>query len=147
MDAKAPAQRHHGPRCELGAWLSATTDTTREYFERCIDLYGHLCAGRNLSNTPSMRELLPYKLAMSIITNERLDLVLRSKIVSVVQDMYIDADPHDACAEIRLLRNWNAVEEESKQIRALVQTEVEGRQAGSIPLLDAARQMRHHRCL
>ena len=126
LGASTPSQRPSGgaaeveTKCELGVWLERTSETTRNYFERCLDLFGHLCEGRNLRNTPSMREKLPYDLAMAMITNGDLPLGLRSRVVGVVQEMYIDADPHDTFVHVRLLRKWNEVEKDSKRTRELL---------------------------
>ena len=48
-------------------WLKDTEDETREYFYKQVELMGILCMGRNLKNTPVIRELLPYNLVLSIV--------------------------------------------------------------------------------
>ena len=55
----------------LAQWIKTTADTTKLYFERSIDLLGDLCDGRNLRNTPLIREKLPYELVMAVIKDDQ----------------------------------------------------------------------------
>lgn len=108
-----------GAPIELSAWLEATPETTRHYFERCLDLYAYMCEGRNLRNTPAMRLQLPYELAMAIITDDAYDLQLRTRLVRVVRELYVDAEPHEAYVHVRLLRTWVHVTQETGRARAI----------------------------
>lgn len=109
-----------GGQVALADWISRTTPETLGYFNRCIDLLATLCAGRNTVNTPKLRTLLPYELAMTIVRHDQFPMPLRCKFVGVIRDLYVNADPHDEVVSVRHIRKWAEIDEDAhKALTAL----------------------------
>ena len=88
----------------------------KEYFERVLFLYGLLVAGRNLKNTPVVRELLPYPLLLHIIRDKELrekHLTVCSAFVSIIRLLYVDSMPHERMTYVQTVRIWDNVANEA----------------------------------
>jgi len=97
---------------ELSEWLEATSDETRRYFQRCITLLGALCSGRNLKNSPLVRQLLPYDLVFAVIASsgllqKRLEVCIQ--FVGIARDLYVDAEPFEEMVYLKTVRIWENV--------------------------------------
>ena len=112
-------------RCELNEWVHKTAPETLRYFERSIDLFGDLCDGRNLRNTPFVRGRLPYELIFAAVQDEKLSMELRSKFMGLLRDLYIDSEPHEEKVELRLVRQWDAVDQEKGRTRAISRSQAD----------------------
>lgn len=55
---------------------------------------------------------------MAIIRNDAYPMDLRSKMVGVVRDLYVNAEPHDECISVRSLRKWKDVDAEANLWKA-----------------------------
>ena len=101
------------PLCQ---WLDTTDKVLKEYFERVLFLYGLLVAGRNLKNTPVVRELLQYPLLLHIIRDMEMrknHLNICAAFVSIIRLLYVDSMPHERMTYVQTVRIWDNVANEA----------------------------------
>jgi hypothetical protein len=75
-----------------------------EYINNQLDLISDLCQGRNYYNITNIRERIKANELAKYMRNDKMDDILRSKLLTIMLNVYVDAEPYSAVLYPRFLR-------------------------------------------